>query len=573
MAQRWICLLAVLLLSVSGASAQGPKDPLRFVPIQAEWVVTVKNPGDLIALVEKHAVFQNTLKLAGGRELYDTTNFQRLYQLIAFFEKELGQSRDELVADLGAGGVVLAAKLTSPGGAVVILQSRDEARLRKFVELALTVFQQELDRQESKDKIVRKKYNGIDIGQLGSNLSFAITDGTLILASESAALKLALDIKPGVDDIAQLPGFRAARAKQPKDALAATWLHLEELRKNQNFQNGLNTAAVDPFQMLLIGGLADVLKRAPYLSASLVREGDDYRIAASMSAGSDGMAPIRHMLVPPGDAAGTFAPLNPPRAIGTSSYYLDLGQMWDKRREIFGEKNAQGLEDGDRNLAKLLGGIKLSKLLHNAGPHHRLVFAQQKERPYKTRPITPFPAFALVVDTRDPSFAKELNSILRSGALLATFAYGLHLKEEEHEGCNIVSYTFSETKKVEGDPDGIRFNFSPAYVAVGDSFVFSATAELAKDIVTEIKKAKTGSVNSASMRTTLKASGLADIARGNYDTSLTELILKQALPPKTAKAELQAILDWTESLGTLSLQSRYLANEYQHEVLWRLGKK
>ena len=54
-----------------------------------------------------------------------------------------------------------------------------------------------------------------------------------------------------------------------------------------------------------------------------------------------------------------------------------------------------------------------------------------------------------------------------AGALLATFAVGLNLKEETYKECDIVSYFFSETKKVEGDPTNIRFNFSPSYVTVG----------------------------------------------------------------------------------------------------------
>ncbi len=552
--------------------AQGEKDPLRFVPGQAEFVVTIRNPPGVISMVEKRDVFQNALKLAGVREFYDTANFHRFYQLVRYFEKELGQDRDGILADLSAGGVAIAAKLTQPGGAVAVVQSRDEARLRKFVELSLSVLQQELDRQESKDRIVRKKYNGVDVGQIGPKLSFALVDGAFILASEPAALKLALDTRSGTGDIRQLPNFQMARVKQPKGALASAWLHLEELRKNQNFQNGLNAAGMDPFQMLLFGGLSDVLKRAPYLSASLLRDGSDFRISAVMPAGRDRMAPVRHLLVPPDDACA-FAPLHPPRTISSSSYFLDLGQLWNKRHEILGEKNAKGLEEGDRNLAKVLGGVKLATLFQNSGTSHRLVFAQQKDRPYKTRPMIPFPAFALVVDMRSPAFAQEINTVFRSAALLATFSFGLQLREEEQEGCNLVSYYFSETKKVEGDPDGIRFNFSPTYVSVGDSFVMSATAELAKDLVTELRKEKRVRSPKTSMRTNLHAAGLADVGRGNYDEGLTNLILKLAIPPSAAKTELQAILDWTESLGTLSLQSRYLANEYQYEVLWRLKRK
>src|SRR5262249_28116989 len=155
----------------------------------------------------------------------------------------------------------------------------------------------------------------------------------------------------------------------------------------------------------------------------------------------------------------------------------------------------------------------------------------------------PFPAFALVVDMRDPSFAKDMNSIFRAGALVATFQFGLNLKEDTYKDCEMVSYYFSETKKVEGDPQNARFNFSPTYVKVGDFFVMSATNELARDLVDALKAEQTQKPIKASMRTQVHASGLADFVRLNEEAALTQLILSQALPPKGAKEELRAILD------------------------------
>src|SRR5258707_293574 len=102
MTPRWLCLVALMYAS-SPAFAQDAKSPLRFVPAQAELVVKVDRPLELLQAVETNDLFRDAQKLAGVRDFYDTTTFQQLYQLIAYFEKQLGQSRDEIIGDLGAG--------------------------------------------------------------------------------------------------------------------------------------------------------------------------------------------------------------------------------------------------------------------------------------------------------------------------------------------------------------------------------------------------------------------------------------------------------------------------------------
>lgn len=572
MSSRWLCIVSLLVFT-SPVFAQDAKNPLRFVPGQAEWVVKVDRPLELLNAVEKNELFLQAQKLAGVRDYYETTNYQQLYQLIAYFEKELGKSRDEIIDELGGGGVVLGAKLTPPQGVVVAIQSKDEKRLRKFMDVALDILQKELERQESKDKIVRSKYLGHDVGQIGGKLAFAIADGALIIGSDEKALKLALDANAKKANVLQSPRFAEAYKKAPAKALAWTWLNLEEVRKNPDFKNGLDAASKDPFQMILFGGFTDLLKRSPYFTAALTPEGpNSYRAVIAMPVGQTGMAPLKHMIVPKA-GANMLPPLQVPHVIASSSYCLDLGELWEKRVEILGKTNAAGLDDGEKNIAKFLGGIKLGKLFKAMGPNQRLVFAQQKDRPYKQKTSAPFPAFAVVVDMRDPSFAKDMNSIFRAGALVATFQYGLNLKEETYKDCELVSYYFSETKKVEGDPTYSRFNYSPTYVKVGNQFVMSATSELARDLIDALKAEQKQKPIQASMRTQLYASGLADIIRQNEDTTLTQLILSQALPPKTAKEELRAIIRFVEQLGTLRLESNYGVNDFRYDILWQAKKK
>jgi hypothetical protein len=575
MTPRWLYILCLFLLSASSTRAQDSKDPLRFVPAHAELVVKVDRPGELFDAVEKNELFQKAQKLAGVREYYDTTNFQQLYQLIAYFEKQLGKSRDEIIAELGAGGLAVGAKLTPPQGAILVLQSKDEKALRQFMDVAFDIVEKELERQESKDRIVRSKYQGYDVGKIGAKVHFAIADAALVVANDEKALRRALDVQLKKKDqasILQNPSFLEARKKAPAKALAWSWVNLEDARKNPEFKAGLDAAALDNVQGLLFGGITDLIKRSPYVAGSLMREGNDFRLGISMPRGREGMAALKHMILSP-DGKGSLPPLQPPRVISSSSYFLDLGELWDKRVEILGKKNAAGLEDGDKNLAKFLGGIKLAKLFKAMGPNHRVVFAQQKDRPYKIKPRTPFPAFALVVDMRDRSFAKDMNSIFRAGALFATFSVGLNLKEETYKDCEMISYSFSETKKFDGDPQNARFNFTPTYAAVGDQFVMSATAELARDLIDVLKAEQTRKPIQASMRTQLYASGFAHIIRSNEDAALTQLILAQALPPKTAKEELRAIIDWFEQLGTLRLETTYGANDFRYDILWQAKKK
>ena len=571
MSPRWLSTLGLVLLSAPSALAQDVRNPLRFIPAQAELVVIVDRPRHLVETVEKHELFQQAQKLAGVRELYDTTNFQQLYQLIGYFEKQLGMNRDDILDELGSGGIVLGAKLTPPQGVVVVLQAKDEKTLRRFLDVGLDIVEKELERGESKDRVVRSKYHGYDVGKIGSKLSYAIADGALVIASEENLLKAALDVqlkKKGTKSVSQGSSFAEAQKKAPTKALAWAWLNLEEVRKNPDFKNGLDAAALDNLQVVLFGGVTDLLKRSPYVTAALTREGNDFRLGISMPKGREGMAALKHMILA-GDGSGALPPLVVPRTLSSSSYFLDLGQLWDRRVEILGPTNAAGLEEGDKGLKKVLGSIKLAKIFKSMGPNHRLVVAQQKEQPYKIRPATPFPAFALVVDMRDPSLAKDMNAIFRSGALLATFQYGLRLNEETYKDCEMISYYFSETKKVEGDPQNVRFNFNPTYVTVGNHFVMSATAELARDLIDALKSERKQTPIKASMRTHLQASGLADIIRSNEDTALTQLILAQALPPKTAKAELRTIIGWIEQLGTLRLETNYGVNDFRYDVLWQ----
>src|SRR5205807_1969536 len=121
--------------------------------------------------------------------------------------------------------------------------------------------------------------------------------------------------------ILQNPIFAEANKQAPAKALAWAWANLEEARKNPMFKSGLDAAALDPGQVVLVGGLVDMLRRSPYVAAAATREGNDFRLGITMPKGREGMAPVKHMILAP-DGAGTLPPLLPPRTLSSTSYYL-----------------------------------------------------------------------------------------------------------------------------------------------------------------------------------------------------------------------------------------------------------
>lgn len=569
---RTILSLAIALVIPASVLADAPKDPLRFVPSQAEVVVKVERPRALLEAVENHQLVQEAFKIGGVREFYDSTNFRRLNQLIAYFEKELGKDKYELLDGLTGGGGVFAAKFSKPNAVMLAVQARDEALLQRFATMLHELAENELARQEVKEPIKKTTYEGIDTYRFGP-VRLALIDGALLLTNEDRVLKHLLHQHLGkekIEPIAKLSSFVEGRKTIPPTAHVWAWLNMDAVHQLPNYKTGFEAGIQDPNLIILFGGLVDVIKRTPSVTAYLAQEKSDWRIRVQMPRGRDGMAPIANMVLPRNDP-GSLPLLQPPRTLASLSYFMDLGEFWKHRDKIFNEKQAKSLDQAEKQAAKFLGGVKLGTLFQQMGNHQRVVFATPASSPYKTEPATKIPAFAVALDMRDPQFAKSMNFILRGAALIGSFASksGLKMVETDHSGCKLVCYYFPENKPFEGDPNGIRFNFSPCFTTVGDQLVLSSTVELGKDLIDEIKRGSKDTAQPATMRTQLYASGAAQALRAGEEQVLTQLILTQALPPGAAREEVRRIIDLVERLGVLGVEINYGQNDFRFDVKWR----
>lgn len=562
--------IVILFLAPAVGRADTPS-PLRFVPSQAELVVTLNQPRHLLETVLNHDLVKDVQKIETVRELFDTTNVRRFQQLLAYYEKELGHQALDLLEGMTGGGVALAARFSNNPAALLVIQGRKPELLQRFVALSRKIAQQEMARQEIKEKLRQDTYRGHPTFHVGKQVNIAVVDGALLVASDAKVLHAAIDLA-GVDStqgILNAPAFAEARKVLPDKTHVQAWLDMGAVRKIKNFKDGLDAASLDPNGLILFGGLLDMMRRAPHVSAALVQQERGFGLSLHAPCGRAGMKAAT--LLTPADERGSLPLLEPSNALLSTSYFLDLGKMWDDRAKIFNPAQVKGLEKAEQDTAKFLLGTKLSSLLRQAGSYHRFVLTAPPRPPEQSFPGNPFAAFGygLVLDMREKTFAKSMETILRGAALFGTFNTPLKMFEEKHGSHVIVSYRLLPDKNASDETNRSRANFTPSFSHVGNQFVMSSSVELCRELLDLVQSEKNPQASPASTQVRLcGACGIAYL-RNLEDQLLTTTILNQALPPQVARQQVKAFTDLVAKLGSLTLEVRYEINKARYELRWQ----
>ncbi|MCS7016275.1 MAG: hypothetical protein NZM42_09210, partial [Gemmatales bacterium] len=105
---KWLATWLVLLWGWAGREASA--QPLDLVPEEADFVITVARPKELVARGWDFVHSEFVRRLPGYEEALDQLTIRRLVQLVRYAERELGKPWRELVDELLGGGVVLAGK-------------------------------------------------------------------------------------------------------------------------------------------------------------------------------------------------------------------------------------------------------------------------------------------------------------------------------------------------------------------------------------------------------------------------------------------------------------------------------
>ena len=538
-------------------------------------ILKIEQPRKLVEGVTQLDVFKKLQDLEAVRELYDSTNVRRALQLVAYFEKHLGAQRYELLDRLAGGGIALGVLFQhEPGTSLLVIQSRDEPFLRRFVKLSLKLTEEELARQESPEKVTKKSHRGVESVQIGKDFYMAVVGSALVVSNKSKGLKTAIDLHlDGAQaSMANPAALAEARKLLPAHPAAWLWVNLKPVHDNPVFKGLIEQTKDNGTGPIFYGGLFNVAARSPFLCAALEQQPNQYAVTLRFPRGREGM-PEAVLLHLPEKKNGSLPLLEPPNTLLSASYYLDLANLWKQREKLLKPPELKVVEQLDKNSGIFLGGIKLGKLIQQTGPHQRLVVAHQAKPGYKIVPAQRFPAVAFVLEMSDPEFARTAESVLRAAALFGTFQFSLKLVEETRGGHKIVGYRFPEDGKFPKDVGNLRFNASPCLVKVGNQFVVSSTIELARDLVDALdKEASTPAGNPSTLRVKAFSAGAAAALQSAEEQLLTQAILGQALAPDDARQQVQAFIALVERLGTFNLQTHYGRNEFHVDLRLKLAR-
>jgi hypothetical protein len=575
--QRSALAAAALFLSLPvGLRAEALPSPLRAIPEQADLLIEIKEPRRLVDAVQQMDLVQRLGEFSAFREAIGGTKVKRFQQLVAYVEKELGLPWPALIDQLAGRGVALGVKFqTGPAPTLLVIEGKDEKLLRKFLDLVLQVVEQELARQDRKETIEKKVEGEIVAIRIGNDFHAAAIGATLLLSNQQPVLKRACELRQGKssESLARLPAVAEAEKLLPPSPLARLWVNMAPIQKSPQAK-ALYKSPRDEGQLTaLVGGYLDLFGRSPWISAGLFSDKNELSFALRLPRGREGMGPDRALFVPPDGQAGSRPLLEPKNVLYSDSSFHDLSRIWEDRAKLFNEAQRKGLEQFDEGSGRFLSGLRLSKLLNQAGAYHRVVVVHQPSVPYKRKPKQPIPAFAFVLEMRDPAaFGKGMDAVLRGAALLALTQVKLKLVEEQHAGCEIIAWRFDEDAPFPRDANDIRFNFSPCFTTVGNQFVVSSTMELCREVVDLLKKEPPQAIGSTSVsRTRLYAAGAAEALTAAEDQLLAQTILDQALPPNEAREQVRKFIALVRRLGTLTTEAAIAEKEFHYDVRLRMG--
>lgn len=567
-------LVSSLLVLTLGIAARGetPSSPLRLLPDDTDMVVRVPQPRQLVETLLHLSTFRSAHQLAPVREFFDSTNARRFYQLVAYFEKELGVPWPQLLDRLTGRGAVFGVKLgPNPAPALLVIQSDDDKLLRQFFQLALKILEQELARQEAKEALVKGTYRGVDTVRIGNEIHAAIAEGTLFLSNSEKALHAGIDRLHGDrKNMADNPSLLEANKLLPPKSLVTFWLNMATVRQSPQAKALYQAPPRDePILTILFGSYLDLLGRTPFVCAALHRDNEGLVTSIHLPRGRDGMGADQLLHVAPAGKPGSRPLLRPKNVLYSESNYFDLANVWKERTKLFNDKQVQQFEKFDKQSVPFLVGAKISKLFAQTAPYYRFVVAHQSDTGYKTTPKISIPAFALVWELREPeAFGKSMEAILRAAALLGGSSVNLKLSEEKYKNCDLVAYRFPEDQPLKGDINDLRFNFSPCFTRSGDQFVVSSTAALCRELVDLLQAEGTSPArgDAATGRRRLYGSGAAAYLHTIEDLLRTQTALDRALTPKEARGQVSTFLEAIRQLGVLSLQPRFSDKTFQYDI-------
>ncbi|HVA45643.1 MAG TPA: DUF3352 domain-containing protein [Pirellulales bacterium] len=575
--RRRFALLLVCLVGLCDSVARGQAtDAAKLAPETAVWYAELANPGPLLDF----ALASKTRKLLENVEGYQkylrSDQYQQLQAVVGVLETRLGTTWEAAVRDLLGGGVSANFDPATQSGLIAI-RSRNPGLLAKLNGTLAELIEADAKMNGRPSPVKSKEYQGFTGWSFGGDAMHVVVDDLLLISNKSEVLKSAIDRyrDPAAKNLAANAEFAQCRSKQPAGALGWSWLNLAALRQDAHVQQALNKRSDNPLIELLLAGVIEAIKQAPYVTSSVSYDADTLRLRTELP---------RQASTTSASRAWFFArqadetALMPPGTIGAFTMFRDLAGLWLARDELFDETVVARFAQADTQFGLFFSGRDFGpEVLGELDAPVQLIVARQEYGADKPTPALKLPAFGLVFKLKHPDdFAPELLMAYQKiiGIVNITGAQQgkpqLLLSTEEYRGTTISKSAYLHNAKVAKDKAPVQYNFGPACARIDDHFVLGSTVGIVRQVVDALKPGGTAAALKDNTAFTIEAAPLAAILADNQELLITQNMLGQGHSRPEAETAVQALLDLLAQLDRFVLRMADDPDKLAIEAVLRL---
>lgn len=452
----------------------------------------ITQPAKLLDLLLEHPLRDKLAQLDEYQDLTEENpDFLKFRAIVGVVEFKLGRKWPEALAALAGDGLYFAVDAETQG-AVLLARAPDADALDDVLDKLREMAREDAKKKGKPAPFEERTYRDQTIYKLEKAV-LATFGRWLIVTNKPDLGRVVADniLDGGTDTLAEQEQFIAARRTVSGKPVGWAYANIEMLRGAGAAKKLFQEKSDNPGAELLLGGVIGALQNTPLLTAAVYLDDDQLRLAVQMPHDPTAVPEKRQYFFGEHGKGTAPAPLAPKNRLAAVTSYRDVGQMWQRRSDVFNENANARLTQADSNLSTVFGGLDFGReVLGALQPQVQIVAAEQNFAERKSRvPKIKLPAAAFVFQLKDPEkMQRQLKISFQSLIGLTNLGAGqnelpqLEMKTEDRDGGHIVSTAYPGGEEEPDVSNDIIYNFSPSIAFVDDYFIFSSTRELAAEL-------------------------------------------------------------------------------------------
>ncbi|MCX6911446.1 MAG: hypothetical protein NTY01_25845 [Verrucomicrobia bacterium] len=567
MAKTSSFLLGLCLAALAGRCAMAAQEanaPTQWIPADAVLAVELFHPKALLAPFGDGKAAAAFAALPGAGRRKAQPGFEKFMGVVKYLESELGTDWPTGLGKMTGGGAAFA--LRPQQQVVFIADAVDERMLTQLHEFLWKAASAKKNSGSESSQASSQQMDGVTAWSLGPKEAHTIIGKRLVVSSGFDGLQTALAFrsKSGGTSLAATPAYQAAKRAVGPDAAGMIFINMAALKQAPGIAKALQPKESNPLVALLFAGIAESVGASNWLAIGLrVQETEDCLALQVVTDGAklDAKGPAAFAL-PAKREEGALPNLSVPRQIAALSLYRDLRRFYGAKDQLFPERTS-GLIFFENMMGIFFSGRDMTDdVFAQARPAIRLVVANQQYDPAVGTPSPQIPAFALVLQMRNPAQVREvMEEAWQKSIGLASFTRGQKaepgfvIDRPVHWTTKYSVARFSATGVKDRSKLDTRFNFSPSLAMPGNYLILSSTEQLACDLIDAVgREAKQPPAPLAQIHSLLEAKGdrVAAALLANRENMVRQNMLKSGGSDGDAGG-IDALITFTEFVEQLRL--------------------